>query len=126
MRSNVEYILTHFFHETVGVEEIASSTISSVFALYQNYPNPFNTETSIQYTVASRQYVSLKVYDMLGREVRTLVREVKELGAYHVHWDGRDRDGKRVGGGIYFYRLQTNPGLGTDRYTSTKKMILLK
>jgi aminopeptidase N len=115
-----------------GVEKIAPLPISNVSTLYQNYPNPFNTKTSIQYTVTGIQYVDLKVYDMLGREVRTLVRGVKEPGVYNVHWDGRDRDGKRVGGGIYFYRLQVHTdleihaGIGTGDYTETKKLILLK
>lgn len=85
------------------------------FKLEQNYPNPFNPVTSIQYIVGSQQLITLKVYDILGREVATLVNEEKPAGEYEVEFDGSN-----LPSGIYFYQL--NAG----NYIETKKMILMK
>lgn len=87
------------------------------FVLYQNYPNPFNPETSIQYSVKSRQHVTLKVYDVLGREVATLVDEIKEAGYYHFPFSIRHYP---LPSGIYFYQLRAGS------FVDTKKMILVK
>ena len=95
------------------------------YVLYDNYPNPFNPTTSIQYAVGSRQsshHTSLKIYNVLGQEVRILVDEVKENGVYTVTWDGRDSDGQPVSSGIYLYRLSVEGG----RWSETKRMILMK
>lgn len=85
------------------------------FALFQNYPNPFNPTTSIEYQVASSDMVSLKVYDVLGREVKTLVNEQKSPGSYNVTFDARN-----LSSGIYFYSLRSGS------FTQTRKMILLR
>lgn len=85
------------------------------FSLEQNYPNPFNPVTSIQYVVGSQSYVSLKVYDVLGNEVATLVNEQKPAGTYEVEFNGTE-----LPSGIYFYQLQAGS------YIETKKMLLLK
>ena len=85
------------------------------FLLSQNYPNPFNPTTSMQYAIGSRQFVTLKVYDLLGREVATLVNEEKPAGEYEVEFDGT-----KLPTGIYFYQLKAR------EYSETKKMILLR
>ncbi|MGA2625185.1 MAG: T9SS type A sorting domain-containing protein [Bacteroidota bacterium] len=85
------------------------------YALDQNYPNPFNPTTDFGFRIVDCGLVTLKVYDVLGREVATLVNEVKQPGAYTVTWDA-----SRMPSGIYFYRLQTG------RFTATKKLLLLK
>jgi hypothetical protein len=85
------------------------------FILFQNYPNPFNPVTSLQYTVGSRQYVTLKVYDLLGNEIATLVNEEKPAGKYEVQFIASN-----LSSGIYYYRLEAN------RSAQTKKMILLR
>lgn len=85
------------------------------FKLYQNYPNPFNPTTSIEYIVPSNEFISLKVYDMLGREVATLVNEQKTAGRYNIQFDASD-----FSSGIYLYRIQT------DNFKSTKRMTLIK
>ncbi|MFZ1517970.1 MAG: YCF48-related protein [Ignavibacteriaceae bacterium] len=96
--------------------EIEAEIISpKSFALEQNYPNPFNPTTSIQYAIASSQYVQLKVYDILGNEVSTLVNEVKSAGTYQIIFDASD-----LSSGTYFYRLQAGS------FVETKKMILLR
>ncbi len=85
------------------------------FLLEQNYPNPFNPSTVIGYQLSAVSHVTLKVYDVLGREVATLVDEVQKMGSYEVEFDG-----SRLPSGVYFYRLQA----GT--YSRTKKLVLLK
>jgi hypothetical protein len=76
------------------------------FELGQNYPNPFNPETTIRFQLAEARHVTLAVYDVLGRAVATLADEALEAGAYQVHWDGTDRQGRPVASGTYLYRLE--------------------
>lgn len=122
----------------MGVKKIyeVSSNLPSGYILSQNYPNPFNPVTCIRYTVGSNQieaadggrrtadnsaqHVTLKVYNILGQLVMTLVDEEKFPGNYQVIWDGKDQNGEEVSSGIYFYKLKA------EDYTETKKMILLK
>ena len=85
------------------------------FKLAQNYPNPFNPSTSIKYAISSRQFVSLKVYDVLGNEVATLVNEIKKPGYYEVNFNASN-----LASGVYFYRL------ASGSFVSTRKMLLLK
>ena len=91
--------------------------------LGQNHPNPFNPVTSIQYLVHGRQkpvHATLKIYNIRGQLVRTLMEEEKLPGAYSVTWDGRDEKGNEVSSGVYFYQLKAR------EQTETKKMVLLK
>ncbi|MBK7497587.1 MAG: T9SS type A sorting domain-containing protein [Ignavibacteriales bacterium] len=85
------------------------------FSLSQNYPNPFNPSTSIQYAISSTQCVTLKVYDVLGNEVATLVNEYKPAGMYNVQFTMNN-----LASGIYFYRLQAGS------FVQTMKMVLIK
>ncbi|MFO7524436.1 MAG: T9SS type A sorting domain-containing protein [Ignavibacteriaceae bacterium] len=85
------------------------------FALSQNYPNPFNPTTTIQYSIPERSNVILKVYDILGKEVASLVREVKDRGIYSVNFDG-----SFLASGLYVYRLSSGS------FVQSKKMLLLK
>jgi hypothetical protein len=94
--------------------------LPKAFALSQNYPNPFNPSTTVNYQVAERSQVSLKVYDVRGRLVQTLVNEVKDVGSYSIQWNGQDSSGLQVSSGIYLYTLET------DNFKSTKKMVVLK
>jgi hypothetical protein len=89
--------------------------VPKVFKLYENYPNPFNPVTKIKYDLPKKSMVKLKVYDILGREVATLVNTVKAAGSYSV-----DFNASSLATGIYVYRITT------DNYTATKKMMLLK
>ncbi|MEK9135495.1 MAG: T9SS type A sorting domain-containing protein, partial [Bacteroidota bacterium] len=92
-----------------------NKSIPSQFALEQNYPNPFNPVTNFQFSIANSQLTILKVYDLLGREVATLVNEVKRPGRYEVQWDASN-----FSSGVYFYRMQTGS------FHDTKKLILAK
>ena len=90
-------------------------------ALFGNYPNPFNPETTISFqTTESTESTEIKIYNLKGQKVRTLVNEVIPAGQHSVIWDGKDKSGNAVSSGIYFYRLETS------NYSSTKKMLLMK
>ena len=98
--------------------EVAS--VPDEFALSQNYPNPFNPTTRIRYALPQGTYVTLKVYNLKGEEVRTLARGYQNTGSYEVEWDARNNYGIPVASGTYIYRLQG------DGVLETKKMILLQ
>ena len=98
-----------------------SKTLTSEFELKQNYPNPFNPATSIEYVVGSSEHVMLKVYDVLGREVATLVDKYQSAGKYKIIFDAAHAEhGRSMTSGIYFYSLYSG------NYTNTKKILLLK
>jgi hypothetical protein len=90
------------------------------FALSQNYPNPFNQSTKIEFTLPNSRSVSLNIYDLLGRKVRTLVRENLSAGQKSVFWDGKDNSGNEAVSGVYFYQLRAGD------FSESKKLILLK
>ncbi|MDZ7721851.1 MAG: FlgD immunoglobulin-like domain containing protein [candidate division KSB1 bacterium] len=90
------------------------------FSLHQNYPNPFNPVTTLTYDVAKATDVTIVVYDVLGKKVKTLVQAKQAAGTHSVNWDGTNDAGLRVSSGVYFYQMKT-----TD-YTKTQKMMLLK
>jgi hypothetical protein len=118
----------NFAGTTEVSEAVDTSSLSpKTYHLYQNYPNPFNPTTKIPFTVHSSQVTvhspiptTLKIYNILGQKVRTLVDEPKEPGRYEAIWDGKDEDGNPVASGIYFYQLRIGG------YCETKKMILVK
>jgi len=100
---------------TTGVNN--ESSMPSYYKLYQNYPNPFNPSTNIRYTMTKTGFVSLKVFDMLGREIATLVNEEKQAGSYIEHFSTVNYN---LPSGIYFYRLKAG------NFVETKKMVLIK
>jgi len=85
------------------------------FVLYPNYPNPFNPLTKIKFEIPVSSFVTLKIYDVLGRELKVLINEYKTSGMYEIEFDGT-----KHASSIYFYRLQS------EDYVRTKKMLLLK
>ncbi|OGU77742.1 MAG: hypothetical protein A2V93_10725 [Ignavibacteria bacterium RBG_16_34_14] len=97
----------------VNVEEEDKRPIN--FMLEQNYPNPFNPITTINYSIPENSFVLLKIYDLLGREISTLVSEEKLLGKYESYFDGSN-----LPSGVYLYRLQAN------HFNSSKKLLLIK
>lgn len=98
------------------METLSAKSPKTKFESEQNYPNPFNPTTSIEYLVPSNEYVTLKVYDLLGNEVANLVNEQKEAGNYKVEFDASN-----LSSGVYFYRLKTSSG-----FIMTKKLLLMK
>ena len=115
----IEFLITD--NKTIHLTKqfIFSYIAPKEFSLEQNYPNPFNPTTKIRFTirgnVETRHGVSLRIYDILGNEVATLVNEVKEPGYYEVEWDASN-----FASGVYIYRLTSG------RFVSTKKMLMLK
>jgi len=105
--------------DVTGVEE-EPGILPRDFSLGPNYPNPFNPSTIIEYTLARRSRVAITVYNMLGREVTTLVDAFKPAGRYTVAWDGTAAGGRSVASGMYFYRMVTASG------SETRKMLLLR
>lgn len=90
------------------------------YALDRNYPNPFNPTTHIQYELATAGQVKLVIFDILGKQVASLVDQRQTAGRYQVTWDGRDSMGRRVATGVYFYRIESGD------FNKTQKMLLMK
>jgi photosystem II stability/assembly factor-like uncharacterized protein len=111
--------LGYIHHTTNGGENSSSITgftqISNNFKLFQNYPNPFNPTTNIQYDLPKNVFVSIKIYDLLGREIKTLVNEYKNAGSYIVSFNGSE-----LASGVYFYRIQAGS------FVQVKKMLMIK
>ena len=94
---------------------VSDHEIINDFSLEQNYPNPFNPATTIKYQIAESGLVTLKVYNLLGQEVATLVNEEKTVGFYRIRFDGSN-----LASGVYFYRLQAG------KFSDVRKLLLLK
>lgn len=105
----------YFFNqEGIGINKL-SNNISDDYKLYQNFPNPFNPATIISYKINQSGFVTLKVYNLVGQVVRTLVSEYQETGTFSKQFDASD-----LSAGIYLYKLQVN------NFTSVKRMTLIK
>ena len=102
------------------VENNQDNFIPRQFALLQNYPNPFNPETIIEYHVPHRSHVSVTIYNLLGQKVITLVQGEAAAGIHKVIWHGRNRFGRNVGSGLYFYKF------ASGSFCTIKKMILVR
>jgi hypothetical protein len=107
------------FKMSISGAEDVTDFIPKEIQLYQNYPNPFNPSTIIQYSVGNRQFVSLKVYDILGNEIATLINEEKTAGTYEVEFS-YGLYHRSLPSGVYFYQLRAG------NFVETKKMILTK
>lgn len=94
--------------------------LPSAYSLEQNYPNPFNPETIISYNLPKQSRVQIKIYDITGNEIRSLIDEEKSAGKHNILWDSRNNFGQRVSSGIYFYKIVA------DNFVQTKKMVLMK
>jgi|GEM_PF-3103609 len=90
------------------------------FSLQQNYPNPFNPATTIQYSLSKASEVSIKIFNNLGQEVRTLIHEFQSSGNYQLHWDGKNNAGQPLPGGNYYCQIIA------DGFKEVRKMLLLK
>jgi hypothetical protein len=109
------YVLYNLGGGTVGIKSEETEKIPASFSLEQNFPNPFNPSTTIQYSLPFSEKVSLKIFNLLGEEVKTLVDEYREAGKHSVQFNANN-----LASGIYFYKLQAG------NFVETKKMILLR
>jgi FlgD Ig-like domain len=108
-------------YQQMGVQRGAN--LPKAFGLSQNFPNPFNPSTGISYTipdVSGDITVKLNIFNIRGQLVKTLVDKTQEPGVYTVNWEGNDNQGRKVGSGVYFYRIKAGD------FNSTRKMVLLK
>jgi len=104
----------------VFVSDLEINQLPVAFNLYNNFPNPFNPVTALRYDLPVDALVNITIYDMIGREVRTLVNTTQDAGFKSVIWDATNNQGKPVSAGVYLYQIQTG------EFVQTKKMVLLK
>jgi flagellar hook assembly protein FlgD len=104
----------------MGTREMDLTAVPNEFSLHQNYPNPFNPVTKIEYDVPGDGNMSLIIYDLMGRQVKTLVSGFQSAGYHEIIWNGINDQQEQVGAGMYLYRMES------AGFIKTKKMVLLK
>ncbi len=114
-------------HIAVKFLPASSVAIPKAFALYQNYPNPFNPSTTIRYDLPKDAHVTIRIYDALGEEVKTVRDDVEGAGYRSVVWNSVNNEGNSIASGVYFYRIEATPvsGKGTP-FAEVKKMMVMK
>ena len=110
---------------TIAVRS-ATGTVPSIFALEPNFPNPFNPATTLTYDLPAAAYVVLQVHDLSGRHIRTLAQGRQNAGRHRATWRGLDNAGQPVPTGVYLYRVTARDDASGERFSQTRKMILLK
>jgi len=110
-------IKTHHYYSAILLSDnlVLNENLPTEYSINQNFPNPFNPSTKIQYGLPEYSLVTIKIFDLLGREVMTLVNEIKNAGRYEVTFKGEN-----FSSGIYYYRIKAG------NYEQIRKMILLK
>lgn len=103
-----------------AVTSVSDDKLPYVYDLAQNYPNPFNPETTIRFELANRGRVTVKIFNLMGQTVKTLVDEVRPAGVHTIRWDGTNDLGTGVSNGVYFYRMKSGD------FNKARKMILMK
>ncbi|UCE65851.1 MAG: VCBS repeat-containing protein [Candidatus Zixiibacteriota bacterium] len=117
---SINQYLTITEGEHTLVPDDEANPLPERYSLSMNYPNPFNSSTSIEYGLPRQSQVTVTVYNLLGRNIRSLVDRYESAGNYTIIWDGKDVSGKPVASGIYFYRFEAG------HHSETKKMLLLR
>ncbi|RPH96566.1 T9SS C-terminal target domain-containing protein [candidate division KSB1 bacterium] len=114
--------LTKSYHHTRNLDNtpVNTSAIPTEYKLYQNYPNPFNPNTEIQFDLPEMTKIQLKIFNILGQEVTTLVDEVRPAGAYRIMWDSKSASGITVASGVYVYQIKAG------NFVDSKKMVLIR
>ncbi len=96
-------------------------------SLFSNHPNPFNPETRIQYQISEASLIQLRIYNLMGQEIRTLVQEQQNPGTYSVVWDGKNDSGIEVSSGVYIYQVTVQPNSPDSRpFQKNGKMLLVR
>jgi hypothetical protein len=114
-------VLMEIFEEPLSIKDHELVQIPISYSLYQNYPNPFNPMTTIRFdipiTATGKQHTTLTVFDVRGRQVKTLVNSKLEPGNYQIVWDGKNGSGEIVASGVYFYTIRTGDHIATRKMT---------
>lgn len=118
------YSFTGVPNNPTGVE--SQKTIPARFELQQNYPNPFNPSTTIGFNIPASSRVSVKIFNLLGQEVVSLVNGDLVAGTHAILWNGKDNAARSVASGLYFYKLTATANVGGQEFTQIRKMILMK
>ncbi len=115
------FLITFIFEEgtLTSVSSPADESRAKTFRLSQNYPNPFNPSTTIEYQLSELGHVALRIFNLKGQEVRTLLNGPLPAGEYSLQWDGKDNQGQAVASGTYLYRLETKD------FMKAQKMLLV-
>ena len=114
------------FNPSILTNVKQGTTVPSSFALSQNYPNPFNPTTTIRYELPVLCKVTIKIYNLLGQEVRTLENEIQSAGSHLLIWDSKNTAGVGVASGAYFARFTATPTNSDKLFSKTMKMLLMK
>jgi hypothetical protein len=104
---------------TINVENEINTNPGAYF-LSQAYPNPFNPATTVKYKISQEENVAIKVFDLLGKEIKQLLNATRNIGVYEITWDGTDRNGNKMPSGVYFINLRS------DNFNKTIKTVLMK
>ncbi|MDP7437601.1 MAG: T9SS type A sorting domain-containing protein, partial [Candidatus Marinimicrobia bacterium] len=115
-----ERVLTFFNMYSDVLSTAKDTSISHQYTLYPAYPNPFNPTTTLRYDLPEQAYVNIIIYDLLGRQVKTLINQTQDAGFKSVIWNATNDYGKPVSAGVYLYNIQAG------EFVQTKKMVLLK
>jgi hypothetical protein len=121
-----QFALSQDFALGVTTSVPASPGVPQAYVLGQNYPNPFNPSTRISFSLPQAGTVTLRVFDILGQQVTTLVNGPMGAGAHEAEWNGRDAAGRVLASGVYFYRIEVKALDGGAAYSAIRKMMLLK
>ena len=109
-----------------GISPETEFDIPESFKLYPNYPNPFNPATKIRYDLKESANVTLKIYNILGQEIRTLINSRKTIGYHVIEWDGRDNFGNKVVSGFYIFRIWVVAPGDNGNFSASRKMVLIQ
>jgi hypothetical protein len=107
-------------HPVIAGDEQTPISVPMEYRLEQNYPNPFNPETEIRFQLPQAGLVVIKIFNILGEEIRTLADAQYDAGYHRVRWDGKDKNGKSVASGVYLYQLRAG------RFSQVKKMSFIR
>ncbi len=124
--------MTRGFRIIIGTKDFVErnnfgiTTVPVEFALHQNYPNPFNPSTTINFALPKKSHVTLTVFDILGKEIRTLMNETKDEGYHTAQWNSLNSIGAKVSSGLYFCRINAKSADGSKSFVQTTKMLLVK
>jgi len=121
VRDNTPFVRNEAERDAWLTESRSWSLHNGVDVLLQSRPNPFSVETTIHYALAARGKVTVRIFDISGRSIRTLVDEVIDPGIHQTRWGGDLDSGRKAPSGVYFYRIEY-----PDRTSSLKKLILLR